>query len=221
MTEIGNGQIDGLEQDCLQFEVSGKKVFSRSSSGAVWLWRYGVPGQWRRIAEKDCSRIGAMNFKGDLIGQFAAENKVMSWNEKNSNWEDFQGEAFFINSRNNLEWFKDGSFTDVATSVEQVAFSAQSKLAFIIKKDNKSIWKWNYGTAEDWAQISANAQYSWLFKNLLKLENDGDGSCTLQWWNANGDKQWTQLEFDSFKVAEDGRIMWCKSGSCEFIGVDC
>ena len=36
MIEIGNGQIDGVQQDCVQFEVSGKKVYSRSSTGAVW-----------------------------------------------------------------------------------------------------------------------------------------------------------------------------------------
>jgi hypothetical protein len=36
-------------------------VYSRSSSGAVWKWRYGVPGEWKQLVEKDCSCIGVMN----------------------------------------------------------------------------------------------------------------------------------------------------------------
>jgi len=126
--------------------VSGKKVYSRSSSGAIWLWRYGVPGQWRQLTEKDCTRIGVMNYKGDLICQFSTD-KVMIWNQDTSVWTDHQGEAFFINLRNNVEWYKDGTFTEVASEVEHMAYCAEKSVAFVTKIDNKSVWAWDYGTA--------------------------------------------------------------------------
>ena len=90
--------------------------------------------------------MSAMNFRGELVGQFTSDNKVLSWNDKDSKWEDFQGETFFISQRNNLEWYKEGALTEVANDVQQVAFSAQSSLAYIIKQDKNSVWKWNYGT---------------------------------------------------------------------------
>lgn len=56
-----------------------------------------------------------MNFKGELVGQFSPENKLRSWNDKTSTWEDFSGEAFLINHLGTLEWYKDGVQTEIAS----------------------------------------------------------------------------------------------------------
>ena len=51
--KIGNGLYNS--SDCAQLEVIGKKVFTRSTDGRIWQWRYGVPGEWKQLGEGDCA----------------------------------------------------------------------------------------------------------------------------------------------------------------------
>jgi hypothetical protein len=62
-----------------------------------------------------------------------------------------------------------------------MVYFVSNRLANIIKKSDKSVWKWKYGAInKDWEKIGENARSIWQFKNLLRLSNDEEGS--LEWW---------------------------------------
>lgn len=84
------------------------------------------------------------------------------WKEENSTWEDYDGQAFFINDENEVEWFRNGTISVVGDDAQQMVYFVSNRLAHIIKKSDKSVWKWKYGAInKDWEKIGENARSIW------------------------------------------------------------
>jgi hypothetical protein len=80
-----------------------------------------------------------------------------------------------------VEWFRNGVTSVVGDDAEHMAYFVSNRLAHIIKKGDKSVWKWKYGSInKEWEKIGENARAIWQFKNLLRLSDDEED--TLEWW---------------------------------------
>ena len=111
----------------------------------------------------------------------------------------------------------------IGDDIEHLVYFVSNRLVHAIRKNDKSIWKWKYGSLNnEWEKIGDDARSIWQFKNLLRLSNDEEGS--LDWWikeekELNG--EWQKQVIDRFEVLKEGRIKLCREDSCEFIGSKC